>query len=191
MPITRLSPFFALPSLALTATGFANFVFLALAGISASTSIRGHVPAQTFEGRLAHHAVGAEAGEFDLRHQVGLDPMNTFFVARRARPVKGLDLAFLFFQAGEKSRNGPAAITGAHPAHIDQMLAFMDAHQQRAEFPLRRAPTADYHFMSGPAFGFDPDYRPAPKHKARWPAWRRCLPDPSGTPIPIPCCRWR
>src|SRR6202012_2132071 len=91
--------------------------------------VRGLVLAQAFEAALAHHASGAETGEFDFRHQLWLDPMNARFMARRALTRERAGLAFLLFQAWQKLRHSFSAISGADASHIDQVFTFMDAHQ--------------------------------------------------------------
>ncbi len=48
------------------------------------------------------------------------------------------------------------AVAGANPADIGEMIAAVDADQQRAETPFRRRPAADDDLVPGPAFGFGP-----------------------------------
>ena len=109
------------------------------AGVSASTSRGRLVLAQALEGGLPNHAVGGPSGELDLGDELGLDPMDV-------GPFCGAPIAgeWRLLSPPRPSAAAAARLTfvgaesGADAAHIDEMVAAVDADQQRAEPAVRR-----------------------------------------------------
>ncbi len=135
-----------------------GLAILVMAGVSASTSSAGLSCAQSLEGRLAHHAVAGPAGEFDLRHQLRLQPMHVAGLARRVL-------------AAERDLVSSAAAFSARQDAPDLVLRQSRCRRVRHRPDVRRdgrptssernlpsvvAPAADHHLMPGAAFGLGP-----------------------------------
>ena len=146
------------------------------------------VLAQALEGGLAHHAVAGPAGELDLGHQLRLQPSaRRGLLARRAVAGEGRSSsAASSFSRGSSRVDLVGAEAGADAADIDEMLAAVDADQQRAELPVRRRSS-----RRSPPHGRRGTWlwsscRCGPSDRAHRAAWRRCLPATCGRPTAAP-----
>jgi hypothetical protein len=95
--------------------------------------IRGFILPEALEGGLAHHAITRPAGELDLGHKHGLDPMDVVPAARHAAALKGAALRFLRPDARKDSGNRALTEAGAHAANVDELAALESADKQRAK----------------------------------------------------------
>ena len=114
------------------------------------------VLAQPLEGGLADIAAAGPAGELDLGHQLGPSPMDVAFPGRAGAGGERARLAFDRPELGQQPANLRLAKAGADLADIDQLLAAMDADQQRAHFLGFAGPAADHHLMAGAGLGLQP-----------------------------------
>ncbi len=103
-----------------------------------------------------------------------------------APAANGLVLLSTAVQPRQELARRLLAEAGADPADIDQLLAAMHAHQQRAKLLARHRPAADHDLVAGPALGLDPVADRGPSGRVRRAAWRRCLRDACGRPTAAP-----
>ena len=127
-----------------------------MAGFSASTSLGRLVLAQPLERRLPHLAVAGPAGEFDLGDQFRLQPVHVAGLLRRVLAAERALVGAAAFSAGMMRCDLVLPEAGADPADIGEMIAAMDADQQRAEFAVGGFPAADHDLVAGAAFGLGP-----------------------------------
>ena len=124
--------------------------------VSASTSFGRFVLTQSFECRLPDHAAAGEAREFDLRHELRLEPMHAGLLARGILAAERILLRSGRLERWHQARNLFDAESSSDIADIDQVVAAVHASHQRPELASVAVPATDNHLMSGAAFGLRP-----------------------------------
>ena len=116
----------------------------------------GLILAQSLEGGLAQPTGAGPAGELDLGHQIGARPVNVGFLGRAGAGGKGAGLALDLLQPRRHPPHGFRGEASANAADIDQLLAAIDAGQQRAKPAALAGPAADHHLVAAAALGLSP-----------------------------------
>ena len=107
---------------------------------------------QPFEGRLSHHAVPVQPANSISATSSGFSQWTFDPSCGAPMPVNG-DLARLgCLQLAAASLDLRLAIAGPDTADIDEMVAAVHAHEQRAELAVRRRPATDDDLMPSSAF---------------------------------------
>ena len=114
------------------------------------------VGAQPLEGRLTHHAAAGEAGEFDLGDQLRSHPVDVARLLRRIGAAERIATRFMRLQLGQDALDDVLAEPGADDAHIGEVIAAVNADQQRTKFAVGGLPAADHHLVAGAALRLGP-----------------------------------